>query len=129
MKTVNLGSRGLACSQIGPGCLGMNAFNAGRPEEESLATLRLALEMGVAMFDSAVMYGPFRNEILLAKVLGADRGKVRIATKIDDNGKVLAPNGSPAYARETLERSLRYLDTDCIDLYYLHRTYPKTAVE
>ncbi|MCU1527292.1 MAG: aldo/keto reductase [Frondihabitans sp.] len=113
--------------------MGMSAFYGGSEETESVATIRRALDLGITLFDTAEVYGPFANEVLLGKSLGADRDRVSIATKfaveIDDDGSVKTVNGSPAYARKALERSLRHLGTDHVDLYYLHRVDPKTPIE
>jgi aryl-alcohol dehydrogenase-like predicted oxidoreductase len=133
MNERTLGQQGLTTSILGLGCMGMSAFYGGLDEAESKATLRLALELGVTHFDTAEIYGPFANEKLIAKTLGARRGEFTIATKfateIDDDGTIRSINGSAAYARKALERSLRHLQTDCIDLYYLHRTDPNVPIE
>ncbi len=90
-----------------------------------MATIRRALDLGVTLFDTAEAYGPFANEQLLGRALGADRDRVRVATKFalefDDDGTPRGPNGSPAYARRAPDRSLRHLGTDHVDLWYLHR--------
>jgi aryl-alcohol dehydrogenase-like predicted oxidoreductase len=113
--------------------MGMSAFYGGRDEEESAATLRLTLELGITHFHTAEIYGPFANEKLIAKTLGKRRNDVTIATKfateIDDDGTTKLINGSAVYARKALERSLRHLETDHIDLYYLHRTDPNIPIE
>lgn len=133
MRDVQLGSQGLTVSALGLGCMGMSAFYGGSEESESVATIRRALDLGVSLFDTAEVYGPFANEVLLGKALGADRDRVTIATKfaieIDDDGSMHDVNGSPGYARRALERSLRHLGTDHVDLYYLHRVDPKTPIE
>jgi aryl-alcohol dehydrogenase-like predicted oxidoreductase len=133
MNELKLGRQGLKTSILGLGCMGMSAFYGGRDEDESRATLRLALELGITHFDTAEIYGPFANEKLIAKTLGSRRGEFTIATKfateIDDDGTVKSINGSAAYARKALERSLKHLETDHIDLYYLHRTDPNVPIE
>ncbi|MBD1592611.1 aldo/keto reductase [Arthrobacter sp. S1_S22] len=133
MKQVALGSQGLTSSVMGLGCMGMSAFYGGATENESIRTIRRALDLGVTMFDTAEAYGPFANEQLLGKALGGDRDRVGIATKFaiefDDDGTPHGPNGSPEYARRALDRSLRHLGTDHIDLWYLHRVDPATPIE
>jgi len=133
MREVELGSQGMTVSAMGLGCMGMSAFYGGSDETESIATIRRAIELGITLFDTAEIYGPFTNERLPGKALGSDRDKVSIATKlateIDDDGTVKGANGSPAYARRALHRSLRHLGTDHIDLYYLHRVDPNAPIE
>lgn len=133
MKQTALGSQGLTTSALGLGCMGMSAFYGGATEARSIATIRRALELGVTMFDTAEVYGPFANEKLLARALGRDRDHVTVATKfaveLDDDGTPRGLNGSPAYARRALDRSLRHLGTDHIDLWYLHRVDPATPIE
>ncbi|MFC7927860.1 aldo/keto reductase [Microbacterium laevaniformans] len=134
MNEVNLGSQGLRVSQLGLGCMGMSMFYKGADEKESVATIQRAIDIGVTLFDTAEVYGPFENEKLLRRALGDRRASVSIATKfaseITDDGQILGHvNGSPDYARHALERSLRHLGTDYIDLYYLHRVDPHTPIE
>lgn len=133
MKQTALGSQGLTTSVLGLGCMGMSAFYGGATEARSIATIRRALELGVTLFDTAEVYGPFANEKLLARALGRDRDDVTIATKfaveLDDDGTPRGLNGSPTYARRALDRSLRHLGTDHIDLWYLHRVDPATPIE
>lgn len=133
MKTTAWGSQGLTASVEGLGAMGMSAFYGERNEEESAATLHRALDLGITLIDTAEMYGPFLNEQLIAKVLGERRGEFSIATKfgseVSDTGERLAVNGSPEYARKALERSLRHLQTDHVDLYYLHRVDPTRPIE
>lgn len=128
MQRTALGSQGLMTSALGLGCMGMSAFYGGADEATSVATIRRALDLGVTLFDTAEAYGPFLNERLLGRALGADRSSVTIATKfaieIDDDGTPRGLNGSPAYARRALDRSLQNLGTDYVDLYYLHRVDP-----
>jgi aryl-alcohol dehydrogenase-like predicted oxidoreductase len=134
MKTVPLGSQGLIVSAEGLGCMGMSAFYGDADEAESIATLHRALELGVTFLDTAEMYGPFKNEILLATALaGGKRDKAIIATKvgteITDDGVIGKVSGKPDVVRHALDRSLKHLKTDYVDLYYLHRIDPETPIE
>lgn len=133
MKQVKLGSQGLTVSAEGLGCMGMSAFYGPSDESENLATLARALELGITFFDTAEMYGPFKNEILLSQAFKGKRDKVVIATKagteISDDGVRGAVNGTPAYLTKAIDRSLKHLNTDYVDLYYLHRIDPKTPIE
>ncbi|WP_371493989.1 aldo/keto reductase [Kitasatospora sp. NBC_00374] len=133
MKHRALGSQGLAVSAQGLGCMGMSAFYGATDESESLATLDRALELGVTFLDTAESYGPFRNERLLGKALAGRRDQAVLATKtgieFTDDGELRGHNGSPTYVRRSLERSLRHLGTDHVDVYYLHRVDPQVPVE
>ncbi|MCW2748101.1 MAG: aldo/keto reductase [Nocardioidaceae bacterium] len=134
MKTVALGSQGLEVTVEGLGAMGMSAYYSGRDDEESAATLHRALDLGVTFIDTAESYGPFLNEQLIAKTLGGRRDEFMLATKFgfeihDDGSRGAGVNGSPAQARIALERSLRHLETDVIDLYYLHRVDPNIPIE
>jgi len=133
MQQTALGSQGLMTSALGLGCMGMSAFYGGADEATSVATIRRALDLGVTLFDTAEAYGPFLNERLLGRALGADRESVTVATKFaiefDDDGTPRGLNGSPAYARRALDRSLQNLGTDYVDLYYLHRVDPAVPIE
>ena len=129
MKQVKLGSQGLTVSAEGLGCMGMSAFYGPSDEQENLATLARAIELGVTFFDTAEIYGPFKNEMLLAKAFKGKRDKVLVATKVGsevtDDGERLAVNGTRAYIRKAIERSLRHLGMDYVYLYYIHLIYPK----
>jgi aryl-alcohol dehydrogenase-like predicted oxidoreductase len=133
MKQVKLGSQGLQVSAEGLGCMGMSAFYGPTDEAENLATLARALELGINFFDSAEIYGPFKNELLLAKAFKGKRENVQIATKvgaeITDAGERKAVNGTPAYINKAIDRSLKHLGMDYVDLYYLHRIDPKVQIE
>ncbi|RYZ53948.1 MAG: aldo/keto reductase [Sphingobacteriales bacterium] len=139
IKTRNLGSEGLSVPMIGLGCMGMTGFEDGNiygeaDEEEAIATIHRSLELGGNFLDTADLYGPFKNEQLIAKAIGGSRAKYIIATKfgweIDDNSKLTwAINGSREYVKKAVERSLKNLNTDYIDLYYLHRLDKNTPVE
>lgn len=140
IKKVALGSQGLEVPVEGLGCMGMTGGVNGMSvygeadEVESLATLHRALELGVTMLDTADLYGPMHNERLVGKALVGKRDQFIVATKfgfeIDDNENWTGQyNGRPEYVRKSVERSLRNLDTDYIDLYYLHRVDPSTPIE
>ncbi|MET8410873.1 aldo/keto reductase [Streptomyces sp. NPDC005195] len=133
MELRTLGGRDLTVSAQGLGLMGMSAFYGSTDEAESLATIDRALELGVTLFDTAEIYGPFANEQLLGKALTGRREQAVIATKtgieIGDDGAVSGLNGRPEYIRRALDRSLRHLGTDHVDLYYLHRVDPQVPVE
>ncbi|MFE4254044.1 aldo/keto reductase [Streptomyces sp. NPDC056910] len=99
----------------------------------SLATIDRALELGVTLLATAESYGPFRNEILLGKDLDGRREAAIVATKtgleITDDGQILGLNGRPDYVRSALDRSLRHLGSDHVDLFYMHRVDPQTPIE
>lgn len=124
MKTRELGRSGLKVSSIGLGCMGMSGFYGPADEQEAMATLDMALELGVSFWDTADVYGLGANEELVGRALKGRRDKVILATKFGNewlpDGKVRF-NGSPEYVRKASESSLKRLGVDCIDLYYLHR--------
>ncbi|QIL74796.1 aldo/keto reductase [Hymenobacter sp. HDW8] len=140
LKKVSLGSQGLKVPVEGLGCMGMTSGVSGMSvygeadEAESLATLHRALELGVTMLDTADLYGPMHNERLVGKALVGKRDQYIVATKfgfeVDDNENWTGQyNGRPEYVRKSIERSLRNLGTDYVDLYYLHRVDPNTPIE
>ncbi|MFF3322652.1 aldo/keto reductase [Streptomyces sp. NPDC002889] len=133
MEHRTLGTQGLTVSAQGLGCMGMSAFYGSTDEAESLATIDRALELGVTLLDTAEAYGPFINEQLIGKALAGRREQAVVATKtgieFTDEGTLVGQNGSPAYVRRSLERSLRHLGTDHVDLYYLHRVDPGVPIE
>lgn len=139
MKQVKLGSQGLQVPQIGLGCMGMTQIAGadvyGKADEaESIATIHRSLELGGNWLDTADLYGPLQNERLIAKVIKGNRQKYIIATKfgfeIDDNEQLTwRINGQKDYVKKAVERSLKNLGTDFIDLYYLHRLDPNTPIE
>ena len=139
IKKIALGSQGLIVPKIGLGCMGMTGFEEGHmygksDEQEAIATIHRSLELGGNFLDTADLYGPLKNEQLIAKAIQGSRDKYLIATKfgweIDDNNKVTwAINGKKEYVKKAVERSLKNLNTDYIDLYYLHRLDKNTPIE
>jgi aryl-alcohol dehydrogenase-like predicted oxidoreductase len=139
MKKITLGSQGLVVPIIGLGCMGMTGFEEGdvygaADEQEAIATIQQSLELGGNFLDTADLYGPFKNEQLIAKAVKGNRDKYIIATKfgweIDENDKITwAINGKKEYVKKAVERSLKNLNTDYIDLYYMHRLDKNTPIE
>src|SRR5690242_18095585 len=134
LKTRRLGTQGLVTSALGLGCMGMSAFYGPSNENQSIATIHRALELGVNLLDTADMYGPFTNEELVGRAIKGKRDQVLIATKFgnvrDPKTKAfLGVNGKPDYVRQACEASLKRLGVETIDLYYQHRVDRSTPIE
>lgn len=139
MKFRKLGNTGVNLSAVGLGCMGMSFAYGPINDEESVKTLNRALELGINFWDTADMYGAGHNEMLVSKVLVPNRDKIFIATKFGfrakDGGQGVSGragtyfDGSPAYVKQAVEKSLQRLKIDTIDLYYSHRVDQNVPIE
>jgi aryl-alcohol dehydrogenase-like predicted oxidoreductase len=133
MQRRRLGRVGPTVSAIGLGCMGMSEFYGPRDDDESIATIHRALDLGVDFLDTADMYGPYTNEELVGRAIKGRRPQVVLATKFGivrgDDPRARAINGRPEYVRSACEGSLRRLGVETIDLYYQHRVDPATPIE
>ncbi len=132
MEKRKLGGQGLEVSALGLGCMGMSFAYSGRDEAESFATIRRALELGVTFLDTAEMYGPYENEVLVGKAIAGKRDQVVIATKFGFkivDGKTQGTDSRPEHVKEVCEASLKRLNTDRIDLFYQHRVDKAVPIE
>jgi aryl-alcohol dehydrogenase-like predicted oxidoreductase len=134
METIALGTQGLQVSRQGLGCMGMSDFYGPGDDDESVATIRRALDLGVTFFDTSDMYGPHTNEVLVGRALADRRDEAVIATKFGivrdpDYPPRRSVNGRPEYVRQSCDGSLSRLGVDHIDLYYQHRVDPDTPIE
>ncbi len=133
MEQRKLGSTGLVVPAIGLGCMGMSFAYGPADESECLRTLLKTLDLGINFWDTAEIYGPYKNEELLGRALQGRRHEVIVATKfawqLGPQGERIKLDGSPANVHRALEGSLKLLRTDYIDLFYQHRPDPATPIE
>ncbi|HEX9310919.1 MAG TPA: aldo/keto reductase, partial [Gemmatimonadaceae bacterium] len=134
IKTRRLGSQGLETSAIGLGCMGMSDFYGPSNEQQSIATIHRAIDLGINLLDTADIYGPFTNEELVGRAIKGKRDKVILATKFGNvrdpkTRAFLGVNGKPEYVRQACEGSLKRLGVETIDLYYQHRVDRNTPIE
>lgn len=134
MQYHQLGNSELQVSRLGLGCMGMSAFYGQHDDQQSINTIHAALEQGINFLDTADMYGPLTNEQLIAKAIVGKRDQVILATKFgivyeNANPHKRQINGHPDYVKKSCEGSLKRLNTEVIDLYYLHRIDPDIAIE
>lgn len=133
-RVLGSGDTALEVSALGLGCMGMSEFYGTADEAEATTTIQRALDLGVTLLDTADMYGPFTNEVLVGRAIAGRRDEVVLATKF---GNVRSPedksfrgiDGSPGYVRQACDASLQRLGVDHIDLYYQHRVDPSVPIE
>jgi aryl-alcohol dehydrogenase-like predicted oxidoreductase len=133
MQQRTLGSQGLRVSAIGLGCMPMSRLYGPADEQESVATIHRALDLGITLLDTADMYGPFTNERLVGRAVAGRRDEVVVATKFGNqhrpDGSWAGINGRPEYVRSACDASLERLGVDHVDLYYQHRVDRSVPVE
>ena len=133
MRQIPLGSQGLTVSAMSLGCMGMSEFYGTADEAESIATIHRALDMGMTFLDTADIYGPHTNELLVGRAIKGRREEVVLATKFgvvrDSEGAFVGVSGKPDYVRTCVEASLKRLGVEVIDLYYQHRVDKSVPIE
>ncbi len=134
MERRTLGKNGPDVPAEGLGCMGMTFGYGTADEAEAIATVHQAIELGVNLLDTADMYGPHTNELLVGRAIAGRRDEVVLSSKvgneIDEQGALTGRlNGRPEYIRQAIDKSLARLGTDHLDLYYLHRIDPEVPVE
>jgi len=133
MEQRRLGGQGLVVSALGLGCMGMSWAYGPRDDDESVATIHEAIDLGITFFDTAEVYGPYENEKLLGGALQGRRDRFVIATKfgfkIGSDGKTAGADSRPEHVKEVIDASLQRLMTDHIDLLYQHRVDPNVPIE
>jgi aryl-alcohol dehydrogenase-like predicted oxidoreductase len=133
MEQRKLGTQGLEVSAIGLGCMGMSEFYGSTNEDEAIATIHRALDLGINFLDTADMYGPFTNEKLVGRSIRTRRDQVIVATKFGnqrrEDGTWIGINGKPEYVRQACDGSLQRLGVAHIDLYYQHRVDTTVPIE
>ena len=132
MEKRTLGTKGLEVSKQGLGCMGMSAWYGPTDDEESIATIHRALELGINFLDTADVYGQGHNEQLVGRAIAGRRDEVVLATKFgnrwfEDGSRTI--DGSPDYVRQAIDASLRRLNVEYVDLYYQHRVDANTPIE
>ncbi len=132
-RTLGSGTSALDVSAVGLGCMGMSEFYGATDEAEATSTIHRALDLGVTLLDTADMYGPFTNELLVGEAIAGRRDDVQVATKFGNernpDGSWVGINGTPEYVRSACDASLARLGVDHIDLYFQHRVDPNVPIE
>ena len=132
-RTLGTGSVALDVSALGLGCMGMSEFYGATDEAEAIRTIHRALDLGVTLLDTADVYGPFTNEMLVGKAISGRRDEVQLSTKFGNernpDGSWVRINGTPEYVRTACDASLQRLGVDHIDLYFQHRVDPNVPIE